>query len=64
MQVEIKCKTCGTGVEIECDPNDWVAWYEGKLIQDAMPYLTVDQREVLISGMCGVCFDNLFSEGE
>lgn len=34
----------------------------GLLIQDAFPELSVDQREQLISGYCGECWDTLWSD--
>ena len=40
--------------------GDYEAWENGKLIQDVMPYLSADEREVLISGICGPCFDKMF----
>ncbi len=40
--------------------EDYKAWENGKVIQDAMPYLTPGEREVLISGTCGSCFDKMF----
>jgi hypothetical protein len=41
---------------------DHVKWQNGMLIQKAMPYLTTEQRELLISGYCSPCFDQLFAE--
>jgi hypothetical protein len=41
--------------------EDMVDWLSGSLpIQDAMPYLTIGERELLISGTCNDCFDILF----
>ena len=37
-------------------PDDLEAWQNGKLAQDAFPYLTDDQREILISELCPACF--------
>ena len=38
---------------------------EGRMRQDALPELSCDERELLISGTCGACFDKLFpSEDE
>jgi hypothetical protein len=42
--------------------TDLQAWKNGEYIQNAMPYLNVDERELLISGTCGPCFDNMFPE--
>lgn len=38
------------------------AWKQGALIQDAFPDLGDDERELLISGVCGKCFDSMFEE--
>ena len=34
------------------------------LIQNAMPNLSADDRELLISGICGPCFDKMFPPEE
>jgi hypothetical protein len=39
-----------------------IAWKEGMLIQDAMPELSADERQLLISGTCGKCWDKMFQE--
>ena len=44
--------------------DDYTSWENGELIQNAMPYLTADEREVLISGICGPCFGGLYRGGE
>jgi hypothetical protein len=33
------------------DLSDFCDWQKGKLIQDAMPYLSAEEREFLISGI-------------
>ena len=39
-------------MEIEMDPNDYVRWKKGGVnIRDALPYLSADEREFLISGV-------------
>ena len=42
--------------------HDLKRWEDGELIQDAMPYLSAGERELLISGVCGKCFDKMFEE--
>jgi hypothetical protein len=37
-------------------------WINGELIQNAMPYLTADQREILLTGLDQTSWDNLFSD--
>ena len=37
---------------ISISVNDWLSWrIDGKLAQDVFPYMSVDQREFLITGM-------------
>ena len=56
------CRVCKNQVEMKVYVEDVTAWENGELIQNAMPYLTPDEREVLISGTCGPCFDRMFGE--
>ncbi|HEV8189504.1 MAG TPA: hypothetical protein VGP83_17245 [Pyrinomonadaceae bacterium] len=42
--------------------DDWQKWQSGALIQVALKSVHKDLRELLISGLCGSCFDNLMSE--
>jgi len=45
------------------DPQDFFDWHNGEgFIQDLMPYLSTGERELLISGTCGRCFDEMFPE--
>ena len=62
--LEPTCRHCGTTVQISVIGPDYDRWKNGELIQDAMPYLSPDEREILISGTCGPCFDRMFGEGE
>ena len=58
------CNKCKDQVEMSVNKDDYTSWENGELIQNAMPYLTADEREVLISGICGPCFGGLYSRGE
>jgi hypothetical protein len=33
--------------------------YQGQLVQNEFPELSADERELIISGICGKCFDDL-----
>ena len=52
------CIFCGKCVEISVPREGYEQWEAGALIQNAMPELTSDEREILISSVCGPCFDN------
>ena len=58
------CRVCKNQVEMKVYVEDVTAWENGELIQNAMPYLSADEREVLISGTCGPCFDKMFGSEE
>ena len=62
MRLDVSCVACGGLVSIAVNASDLQKWIGGKLLQDAMPYLNDDEREILISGHCGACFDVLYSE--
>ena len=36
---------------VDCDVIEYALWQRGMLIQDAMPDVSVDEREFLISGI-------------
>ena len=55
------CRVCKNQVEMQVHIEDVTAWENGELIQNAMPYLSADEREVLISGTCGPCFEKNFT---
>lgn len=58
----IKCNWCPNVVTIGIrDDGGYEAWKNGAMIQNAMPYLTADEREMLISGTCPQCWEEMFS---
>jgi len=63
--VAVPCRLCQETTDLKVNFQGFVNWKSGELIQDALPELSCDERELLISGTCGTCFDELFpSEDE
>ena len=58
----VQCRICKDLHHVQFNGHDYVDWQDGKYLQDAMPYLTEDERELMISQICGPCFDSMFSE--
>ena len=58
------CPFCGQTHEVLVYEDDFFAWQGGKCAQDAFPYLSADDREMLISGICPKCWDSMFDEEE
>ena len=54
------CPFCGRANEVEVNEMDYLDWQDGVLAQDAFPYLNVNEREMLISGICPTCWDGMF----
>lgn len=62
--VETRCPMCGMYNLILVSDEDLQRWQNGELAQDAFPYLTANEREMLISGTCPVCWDKMFGSGD
>ena len=60
MTVHPTCPFCGDTTSVVVDAAGFVAWQSGELVQNALPNLSADDREVLISGICPPCWDKQF----
>ena len=58
------CPFCGRANEVAVNEEDYWDWDDGALVQNAFPYLSADEREMLISGICPKCWDKMFEEEE
>lgn len=59
------CRECDKAIHFDVPRSEYNAYIEGtKHIQDAMPSVSDDNRELLISGFCGPCFDKLMFGGD
>lgn len=56
----VTCPFCGVESVISVFEDDYLAWEQGALVQDAFPYLSADDREMLISGICPTCWEKTF----
>lgn len=63
-EIPAVCVRCGETTIITAKVSDIIAWKEGGLIQNALPYLTKGERELLISNTCEKCFSEMFKEDE
>lgn len=60
--IEVMCNVCNESHIVRVKSEDYDRFTIGELIQNASPYLTPNERELLISGTCGKCFDEMFSK--
>lgn len=58
-----RCLFCDQPAKVEGIPVDpFSRWYSGGVAaQDALPMLSADDREILVSGTHGTCFDAAFA---
>ena len=58
------CPFCGGKNKVKVNQKDYLNWQNGTMIQNAFPYLSVDEREELLSGICPTCWDKYFGSDE
>ena len=65
MKIRTKCVNCDVHFQFVVNGDDWRAWKSGRPIQDSLPYLSAEERELLLTCRCLECFErdeNDFSE--
>lgn len=64
MKIQIRtlqCPMCGQRHTLEVEEDDYKKYINGEgYVQTIFPYLSSDEREMLISGMCPDCWKRLF----
>jgi hypothetical protein len=56
----VECLSCHKIYVFSISHGDYFDWQHGKHAQYAFPYLTNDERELLMSQTCGLCYDWMF----
>lgn len=56
------CISCNKTVSIEIEESDYERYEAGSVYIQEIPGLTLDEREFLISRICGQCFDRITEE--
>jgi len=57
---QINCRWCPVQLDIPIEQRHFISWMNGEYIQDAMPELSADLREMFISGTCPRCWEEMF----
>lgn len=58
--VQVQCPVCMEQAHVIVPLDGYLKWQDGELIQNAMPTISADDRERLITGICKPCWDNEF----
>lgn len=56
------CPFCHRFGVVEVNEGDYNDWQNGAKAQDAFPYLSAEEREMLISDTCPTCWAKMFDE--
>jgi hypothetical protein len=56
------CPQCKKEQALEVKYSSYVKWQEGALIQNAFAELSATDREVLKTGICGNCWEEIFAD--
>lgn len=59
-EIKVTCRDCGKVFTIRFNPEDMRRWQAGELIQNAFPYLTAGERELLKTQICDECWEKMF----
>lgn len=62
--VDIVCQFCKKNNVVKFNREDFFDWTNGKLIQDAFPYLSVSERELIKTRICPSCWNRIFNDDE
>lgn len=65
IEISATCGICRLEFRLTVDRDRYSRWKNGEgHIQHMLPELSEDDRELLVSGTCGRCFDAMFAESE
>lgn len=60
---EFTCIMCNKTFVIMLDPRKLAQYRAGNgKVQDIFPDLSADERELIMSGICGECYDKMFGD--
>lgn len=62
MIIQTVCQWCNTEHDLSVTRKGYKDWMNGAFVQVAFPELSADDRELLISGTCGICWDDMFGD--
>lgn len=59
------CCVCGAKHRLYVSLEDYAAWQvQRRFVQDVLPHISPEVREVAISGTCPPCWENLWADME
>lgn len=62
--IKTTCPVCNVDHDVQVEEPGYRNYIAGMHIQKALPNNTAEEREMLITGICGKCWDELFAEDD
>lgn len=64
MEIGFQCNFCRNVIYLEATEAQWAEFHSPnrRHVQSIFPEFTAGQRELLISGICEKCFDDMFGQ--
>lgn len=62
--IGVHCPNCSQVIELPITEEELLSWDGRKHIQEQFPQLTPELREMLISGICPKCWNEIFPPEE
>lgn len=63
IELLFRCDVYKNDFKVTVEAKDYDSFLNNETsVQECFPYLSADERELMISGMCGTCFDNLMKK--
>lgn len=59
-----ECILCNKHVHFQVSETGYLNWMNGMNIQNALPELGPDKREMMLTNICDKCFDKTFNDEE
>ena len=56
------CIECKQAIVVKIPAKELYVYRQGAKIQSAMPSVSANDREFLMTGICGTCFDKIFAD--
>ena len=64
IRLNIICPMCNESQDLTITCEGYEKYQQGDLIQNCFPELSPAKRELMLSGICGVCWDKNFKVEE
>ena len=58
--IDKSCPLCKKESTVSVTQESLKEYANGALIQNAFPYLDANERELIMTGICGICWDKEF----